>query len=80
MSLPIGLNGIAFRALLTLPLLLAVLSRIVLFDSGEVAQGPRRVVVNASWFGAEKDFSLRLFFVALLLKLPRQVVASSVKL
>ncbi len=79
MRLPIGLHGVLLRAPLALPLLLAVLSTKVLFDAREVSQCSRRAVVNAGRFWTHVD-SLANLFARSLLELPRQVVASPVKL
>ncbi len=40
MGFPIRLHSISLRALFTLPLLLAVLTRVVLFDACEVSKSP----------------------------------------
>lgn len=79
MSFPIGLNGISLGALLTLPFLLAMLSGEVLFDTSKITESPRWVMVDASGLRAKIHFPLH-FFCTLLLKLPRQVVSSSVQL
>nr|GLL39250.1 hypothetical protein B296_00055650 [Ipomoea trifida] len=47
MSLQIRLDCIFLGALITLPLLLAVLPAEVLLDSGQIAESSRRVMVNA---------------------------------
>lgn len=79
MGLPIRLHGVPLGALLALPFLLAMFSREVFFDAGEVAESSRGVMVDACGFGAQVDLASG-FFCGLLLELPRQVVSSSVEL
>lgn len=79
MRFPIGLYGVLLRAPLALPLLLAVLSAEVLLDSGEIAKRSRRVVVDARRLWTHVD-SLTDLLRRPLPELPRQVVASPVKL
>lgn len=52
MGFPIGLHGVSLGALIALPFLLAVFSRIVLFDASEVAKSSRRIMVDACGLGA----------------------------
>jgi hypothetical protein len=52
----IGLNGVSFGAFLTHPLLvIAVLPSEMLFDADKVAKGMAWVVVQATWFWADKN-------------------------
>uniref|UniRef100_A0A2P2Q999 Uncharacterized protein MANES_15G141400 n=1 Tax=Rhizophora mucronata TaxID=61149 RepID=A0A2P2Q999_RHIMU len=66
MGFPIGLHGISLGALLALPLLLPMFSRIVLFDASEVTESPRRVVVDACGLRAQINLPLHLFCSLLL--------------
>ncbi|RDY12734.1 hypothetical protein CR513_02431, partial [Mucuna pruriens] len=65
MGLPIGLNRVFLGALITLPLLLAMLSAIVLLYPCQVPQGSRWVVVHTTLLRAH---------------LPRKVVPASMQL
>lgn len=66
MGFPVRLNSVSLRALLALPFLLAMFSRVVLFDSSKVTKSPRRVMVDASGLRAQIDLPLH-FFCSLLL-------------
>ncbi|RDX99988.1 hypothetical protein CR513_16880, partial [Mucuna pruriens] len=79
MRLPIGLYGVFLRAAFAFPLFLAVFSAEVLLDTGEVAERPGGVVVDAGRLGAHVGF-LAWFIGPSLPQLPRQVVATAVKL
>lgn len=56
-----------------------MLSTEVLFDAGEVAKSPRRVVVNAAFLWADIH-TLPWFFAAPLPKLPWQVMTPPMQL
>lgn len=79
MSLPIGLNGVLLGALVTLPLLLAVLPAEVLLDPSEVAERARRIMVDARRLRADVH-PLPNLLPRPLAELPRQVVAAPVQL
>ena len=79
MGLPIRLNCILLGALVALPLLLSVFPAIVRLDPRQFPQRPSRIVVDARWLGAYVH-TLPHLRARPLLQLPRQVVASPVKL
>lgn len=79
MSFPVRLNSIAFRAFVTFPFFLTVLSAKVFLDSGKVTECPRGVVVYATCFWAHVHLFPYLF-TASLLEFPWKVVSSPVKL
>lgn len=76
---PIGLNGVDLGAFLTLPFLLTMFPAVVFLDSGEIAQRPRRVVVETRRLRAHVR-PLPILFAAPLLQLPWQIVPPPVKL
>lgn len=77
MSFPVRLHRILLGAFVTFPLFLAMLPAEVLLDAGKIPKCTRRVMVDARGFGADID-PLYDFSTCSLLKLPWQVVASSV--
>lgn len=77
--LPIGLNRVLLGALIAFPLLLAVLSAEVLFDTSEITECSCWVVVDARRFWTHVN-PLSNFCAGSLLELPWQVVASPVQL
>lgn len=78
-SFPIRLNCIFLGAFLAFPLLLTVLSAEVLFNSGEITQRSRRVMVDTRWFRADIH-PLPHLLARPLPQLPWQIVTSPVKL
>lgn len=79
MSFAVGLNGVFFGAALAFVLLLAVFPAEVLFDSSEIAEGSRRIVVDAGGLRADED-ALPHLLARPLPELPRQIVAAAVEL
>lgn len=79
MSLPIRLHRILFRALIALPLLLAVLPAIMFLNSGQVAESSTGVVVHTCCDRAYID-PLPNLGAGPLPKLPRKIVASPMQL
>lgn len=79
MSFPVRLHRVFLGALVTFPGFLAVLPEKVLFDARKIPECPRWIVVDAGGFGADID-SLNDLSARSLLKLPWQVVTSSVEL
>lgn len=79
MCLPIRLNSIFLRALVTFPFFLSMLSAKMFFDASKVSQCSARVVVNTSRFGADIDPLLNLSRCSLS-KLPWKIVASPMQL
>lgn len=77
MGLPVGLNSVSLRALVTLPLLLTVLSAKVFFNTSQVAQSTRRVVMHTRGLRADVDAFANLL-AGPLPKLPGQVVSAPV--
>lgn len=79
MCLPIRLDGVLLRALVTLPFLLPMLTAEMLLDSGEITERARRIVMDAAGFRANINPFPHLLSRPLP-ELPRQVVPSPVKL
>nr|GLL24951.1 hypothetical protein BHM03_00029805 [Ipomoea trifida] len=79
-ALPLPLDSILLRALITLPFLLPMLSAEVFLDPSEVPESSRRVMVNAVLLRAYIHLLLDHLLVVPLLQLPWQVVPSLVKL
>lgn len=75
MGLPVGLNSVSLRALVTLPLLFTVLSAEVFFNASQVAQSTRRVVMHTRGLRADVD-ALANLLAGPLPQLPRQVVTA----
>lgn len=76
---PVRLNSVLLGALVTFPFFLAVLSAEVLLNASEVAQCSCRAVVDTWRFRTDVD-PLPNLCGGSLLQLPRQVVASPMKL
>lgn len=79
MGLPVGLNRIPLGAFVALPLLLAMLPTEVFLDSRQVAKRPGRIMVHAARLRADVNPFPDLL-ASPLSQLPRQVMASPVKL
>lgn len=79
MGFAIRLDGVFLGAALAFVLLLAVFPAEMLFDSGEITECSRRIVVDACGLRADVD-ALPHVLAAPLPELPRQVVAASVEL
>lgn len=79
MRLPVGLNRVSLGALIALPFLLSMLSAEVFLDSGEIAQRPRGIVVDARFLGTNIN-SLPDLLGRPLAQLPREVVSAPVEL
>uniref|UniRef100_A0A7C9E0I0 Uncharacterized protein n=1 Tax=Opuntia streptacantha TaxID=393608 RepID=A0A7C9E0I0_OPUST len=80
MSLPIGLNRILLRALITLPLLLAMLPTVMLLDSSQIPEGSSWVMVHTGRFGADVHLLPNLVLIRPLLKLPWKVMPPAMQL
>ena len=79
MSLPVRLHSVPLRALVALPLLLAVFTAEVLLDAREITQRARRVVMNAALLRAHIH-SLSRLLAAPLPQLPWEIMPPPVKL
>ncbi|RWW15869.1 hypothetical protein BHE74_00002499 [Ensete ventricosum] len=80
MGFPVGVHGVSFGALVTLPPLLSMLPGEVLLDPCQVTERPGRVVVHARWLRANVDPLPCHFLAASLPQLPWQIVAPPVEL
>lgn len=76
---PVGLNCVFLGAPLALILLLAMLPAEMFLDSGEITEGSRGIMMNASGLRADIN-PLSYIFTGSLPEFPRQVVAPPVKL
>ncbi|KAH0467751.1 hypothetical protein IEQ34_002784 [Dendrobium chrysotoxum] len=79
MRLPIRLNGVLLRTLITLPFLLPMLPAEMLLNTSEVSKRTGGIMVNAGDFRAYVDLLPHLLARSLL-QFPWQIMPSSVKL
>lgn len=77
--LPIGLHGVFLGAFIAFPLLLAVFSAEMLLNSGEIAESPRRIVMNTGSFRTNINPLLH-FLARPLLQLPWQIMPPPMQL
>ncbi|MFS8005820.1 hypothetical protein Hanom_Chr13g01241821 [Helianthus anomalus] len=70
MSFPIRLNCILFRTLFALPLLLTMLTKIMLLNSGKISKSSRRIMMNTTYLRTNINLLLHNFKLVSLLKLP----------
>ena len=79
-SLPVRLNRILLRALITLPLLLTMLPAVMLLDPSQISEGSSWVMVHTSWFRAHVHLLPNLVLIRPLLKLPWKVMSPAMQL